>query len=122
MKLKTYEIKNIQNLRQTRNVTKDPYEIKNIQNKRKKFTKEFTIPKEVALQGQFKDEDGVIRKREVDQLSKWTPHNNKNRAPEEIILTSVLIEKGKQIFELKKRHCDQEDKFNNNHGPPDQNQ
>lgn len=47
-------------------VTKDPNEIKNIQNKRKKFT----IPKEVTLEGQFKDEDGVIWKREVDQLFK----------------------------------------------------
>ncbi|KAH0693805.1 hypothetical protein KY285_020902 [Solanum tuberosum] len=66
-------------------VIKDPKDIKNIQNKRKKFTGEVSIPKEVTLQGEFRDDDGIIRKKEADQLTKWVSLTNKMGTREDTI-------------------------------------
>lgn len=67
-------------------VIKDPKDIKkkkSIQNTRKKFARKVTRLKEITLQGEFRDDDGIIRKKEADQLTKWTPINTNVKAQEE---------------------------------------
>ncbi|KAG5575817.1 hypothetical protein H5410_055951 [Solanum commersonii] len=49
------------------------------------FTGEVSIPKEVTLQGEFRDDDGIIREKKADQLTKWASLTNKMRTREDTI-------------------------------------
>ncbi|KAH0731471.1 hypothetical protein KY290_002477 [Solanum tuberosum] len=99
-------------------VIKDPKDIKNIQNKRKKFTGEVSIPKEVTLQGEFRDDDGIIRKKEADQLTKWASLTNKMETREDTISQGANW-KGEVNTENHGMYNKQEGGYNNNHEPPD---
>ncbi|KAK4711752.1 hypothetical protein R3W88_006265 [Solanum pinnatisectum] len=99
-------------------VIKDPKDIKNIQNKRKKFTGEVSIPKEVTLQGEFRDDDGIVRKTKADQLTKWASLTNKTGTREGIISQGANW-KREVNTETHGMYNKQEGGYNNNHEPPD---